>query len=144
MTECHIYARARGSDGWTAPYGAFLLRVALGLVFIAHALLKVDLTFPVAAVFFAQYGFPNWSVYPVFAAELVGGTLLLVGVAVRPVAVVLAAVIAGAFRVHAGNGWNFAAPNGGWEYLAVLGAALVALMLLGPGRPRLGGRFGDL
>lgn len=121
-----------------APRGALVLRLALGLVFVAHALVKpLGLTFPVAARFFADHGFPAWSVYPVFAVELAGGLLLLAGIAVRPVAVVLAGVLLGALRVHLPNGWYFAAPGGGWEYIGVLLAGLAALALTGPGEPRL-------
>lgn len=121
-----------------SPRGALVLRVALGLVFVAHALVKpLGLTFPVAARFFADHGFPAWSVYPVFAVELVGGLLLLAGIAVRPVAVALAGVMLGALKVHLPNGWYFASPGGGWEYIAVLLAGLAALALTGPAGPRL-------
>ena len=123
----------------TARYGPLVLRLALGLVFVAHALVKpLGLTFPVAAAFFAAHGFPAWSVYPVFAVELAGGLLLLAGVAVRPAALALAAVLLGVLKVHVPNGWYFAAPGGGWEYAAVLVAGLAALALTGPGEPRLG------
>jgi putative oxidoreductase len=40
----------------------------------------------------------------------------------------------GAFTVHWPNGWYFAAPNGGWEYIAVLVAALLVQAGLGDGR----------
>lgn len=120
-----------------ADRGALVLRGALGLVFVAHALYKVALSFPVAAGFFEAHGFPGWTVYPVFVAELAGGLALVAGVAVRATAAVLAVVVLGALRVHAGNGWYFAAPDGGWEYLAVLLAGLASLVLLGPRGPRL-------
>jgi putative oxidoreductase len=35
--------------------------------------------------------------------------------------------------VHAGNGWVFTAPNGGWEYPAFLIVASVVQFLLGDG-----------
>lgn len=118
----------------SGPYGALVLRVALGLVFVAHALLKaLVLTFPHAAAFFESFGFPGWTVYPVFALELGGGLALILGWRTRYAAVALIFVVLGAFRVHWGNGWYFARPDGGWEYLAVLVAGLVTVVLLGPG-----------
>lgn len=117
-----------------ASYGVLILRLALAAVMIAHALLKLLVfTLPGTASFFAANGFPGWTAYPVFALELAGGVLLAAGVAVRPVAAILLPVMAGAFLVHLPNGWMFTAPNGGWEYLAFLMAALTAQLFLGKG-----------
>ena len=122
-------------DQVTAPYAAVLLRLTLGAVFIAHGLFKVlVLTLPETAIFFAAHGFPGWTVYPVFAAELLGGAALLAGFYTRVVALTLLPVLAGAFSVHWPNGWYFGAPHGGWEYIAVLAAALLVQAGLGDGR----------
>ena len=122
-------------DAVTAPYAAFLLRVTLGVVFIAHALVKVFvLTLPGTVAFFVDHGFPGWTAYPVFVAELVGGLALVAGTYTRLVALALIPVLLGAFTVHWSNGWYFGAPNGGWEYIAVLLAALVVQAGLGDGR----------
>jgi putative oxidoreductase len=120
-------------------YGALILRLALGSVMIAHALLKLLVfTLPGTAGFFAAHGFPGWSAYPVFALELLGGLALILGFAVRPVAAVLIPVMTGALIVHFPNGWAFTAPHGGWEYVAFLIAALAAQILLGPGAHAIG------
>jgi putative oxidoreductase len=42
--------------------------------------------------------------------------LLLANVATGWAALALLPVLAGAFWVHAGNGWVFSANGGGWEY----------------------------
>ena len=56
------------------PVAITLLRVALGIVFVAHAAAKwFTFTLPGTAEFFAAQGFPGWAAYPVFAAELFGG-----------------------------------------------------------------------
>lgn len=129
-------------DPRTAPYAAFVLRVALGAVFIAHALLKLLVfTLPGTAEFFAAHGFPGWTAYPVFGAELIGGTLLIAGVFSRAVALLLIPVLAGAITVHWPNGWSFTANGGGWEYVAFLIAALSAQALLGDGAFALGRAF---
>ena len=122
-------------DRATAPYAALLLRLTLGAVFIAHGLFKVlVLTLPETAAFFATHGFPGWTAYPVFAAEVLGGAALVAGFYTRVVAAALLPVLLGAFTVHWPNGWYFGAPHGGWEYIAVLGAALLVQAGLGDGR----------
>jgi putative oxidoreductase len=114
-----------------ASYGALVLRVALGTMYIAHALLKlVVFTLPGTAQFFASVGLPGLLAYPVFAAELAGGVLLIAGWRPRAIALALTPVLAGAAWVHAGNGWVFTSPNGGWEYPAFLIAVSIGLALL--------------
>ena len=121
-------------DTRTAPYGLFLLRVALGLMFVAHALLKyVVFTMPGFAGFLAQAGFPSALAWPIFLAEFFGGIALIVGFYGRWVAMALIPVLLGALSVHAGNGWLFAAPNGGWEYPAFLVVASLKVALAGDG-----------
>lgn len=126
---------------------ALLLRLALGTMFVAHGLLKVLVfTLPGTIGFFEQVGFPGWLAYPVALAEVIGGVLLIAGVAVRPVAIALIPVLLGATYVHFGAGWVFSNPNGGWEYPAFLTVAAVVQALLGPGRfaLRLPERWGKL
>lgn len=115
-------------------YAALLLRVGLGLMFVAHGLLKLMVfTLPGTAAFFEQVGFPGWTAYIVTFAEIGGGLLLLGGVAVRAVSIALIPVLLGATFVHFGSGWVFSNPNGGWEYPAFLTLAAVVQALLGPG-----------
>jgi len=98
--------------------GAALLRVALGVMFLAHSVVLKLFTFGLAgtAGYFASIGLPASLAYVVFAAEAVGGTLLLANVATTWVSLALIPVLAGAFWVHSGNGWVFSATGGGWEY----------------------------
>ena len=122
------------NDARLTATAALLLRVALGTMFIAHALLKYFVfTLPGTAQFFGSLGLPGALGYAVFAAELVGGILLVLGVRTRAVALALVPVLLGATWVHAGNGWLFSAPNGGWEYPAFWTVTLVVQALLGDG-----------
>ncbi len=115
-------------------YAPTALRAALGVVFVAHAYGKAAVfTFPGTEAFFTANGFPAWTVYPVFAAELLGGLALLAGFRVRAVALALLPVMFGAIVPHAGNGWLFSSNGGGWEYPAFLVVALVVQAILGPG-----------
>jgi putative oxidoreductase len=125
----------------SAEYGALLLRVTLGVMFVAHALLKLLVfTLPGTAQFFGSLGLPGFLAYVTFAAELVGGVLLIAGIGTRWVALALVPVLLGATWAHAGNGWLFTAPNGGWEYPAFLTVAAVVQALLGDGAYALGVR----
>src|SRR5512145_2694196 len=123
-------------DQRTAPYAATLLRVSLGAMFIAHSLiLKYFMfTLPGTAQFFESLGLPAALAYLTFWAELVGGVLLVAGVATRWVALALIPILAGAAWVHLGNGWVFSAANGGWEYPVFLIAASLVQALLGDGK----------
>jgi putative oxidoreductase len=122
-------------DNRTAPYAAFVLRAALGGMFIAHALLKYSVfTLPGTAKFFESLGLPGPLAYATFAAELVGGALIVAGLGTRWVSLALVPVLLGATWAHAGNGWLFTAQNGGWEYPAFLAIAAVAQALLGDGK----------
>lgn len=118
-----------------AELALHLVRVALGTIFIAHALLKlVGYGLPATAEFFVSVGYPGWSAYPVFAIELIGGIALVAGVRVRVAAVALIPVMLGALLVHAPNGWRFDASGGGWEYVAFLIVALIAQAVAGTPR----------
>lgn len=117
-----------------AAYGTFILRITLGVMFIAHASLKLLVfTLPGTAKFFESLGLPGVMGYAVFAAELIGGALLVLGIGTRQVAAVLVPVLLGATWAHFGNGWLFTAQGGGWEYPAFMTAAAIAQALLGDG-----------
>ena len=121
-------------DSRTAPYAAFLLRVALGAMFIAHALLKLLVfTLPGTVAFFESVGLPGFLAYVTTFAEIAGGVALLLGFQVRWIALALIPVLLGATWVHSGNGWLFTSANGGWEYPAFLSVAALVQVLLGAG-----------
>lgn len=118
-----------------ASTAAFVNRLALGAMFLAHGLLKVFVfTLPGTVGFFESVGFPGWTAYVVTLAEIAGGAALILGLRTRWVAAALLPVLLGALYVHLGNGWVFSAPNGGWEYPAFLVASSVVQILLGDGR----------
>jgi putative oxidoreductase len=121
-------------DSRTAPYAAFLLRIALGAMFIAHALLKLLVfTLPGTVAFFESVGLPGFLAYVTTFAEIAGGVALLLGFQVRWIALALIPVLLGATWVHSGNGWLFTSANGGWEYPAFLSVAALVQVLLGAG-----------
>jgi putative oxidoreductase len=115
---------------------AFVLRIGLGIMYLAHSMVLKLMTFGLAgtAGFFVMIGLPAWLAYVTFAAEAVGGSLLILGVQSRWVALALTPALLGAIIwVHATNGWVFTASGGGWEYPAFLITASVVQALLGDG-----------
>ena len=116
-------------------YGVFLLRVALGVMFLAHSIvyMLLTLTLPGTAKFFVSIGLPAWLAYATFLAEALGGILLILGIQTRWVALALSPILIGATWAHAGNGWLFASENGGWEYPLYLFVLCIAQAMLGDG-----------
>ena len=116
-------------------YGIALLRISLGVMFIAHSVVLKLFMFglPGTAGYFESIGLPAALAYVVFGMEAVGGILLVLGVRTREVAAALIPVLAGALWVHSGNGWVFSNAGGGWEYPLYLIVLSAAQVLLGEG-----------
>jgi putative oxidoreductase len=129
--------RETNSNKLTASdWGVLLLRLSLGIMFLAHSVVLKLLTYGLGgtAQFFVGVGLPAWLAYVVFAAEAAGGVLLVLGIKSRWVALALSPILLGAlFSVHWANGWVFTSPNGGWEYPAYLFVLCIAQVLLGDG-----------
>jgi putative oxidoreductase len=121
-------------NAYHPEYAALLLRLSLGVMYLAHGGLKL-FVFGLAGTteFFVSTGFPGWTAPLVIAAEIVGGALLLLGVQTRAVVLALLPILFGAALVHLGNGWVFSAPNGGFEYPLFLIVVSLVQAALGDG-----------
>lgn len=115
--------------------GTLLLRVALGTMWLTHAIVLKIMTFGMAglAQWMGSVGFPPALAYPLVMAEIVGGTAILLGYQGRWASLVLQPILLGAVVIHAGNGWVFTSPNGGWEYPVFLIVASIVHFVLGDG-----------
>lgn len=122
-------------DTRTAPYAVLLLRVALGILFLAHAGLKIFVFTPAGtAGFFGSLGLPGWLAYVTIVWEVAGGVALILGLWPRLAALALIPILLGAiFTVHGPAGFFFTNPNGGWEFLALWIVGLVAVAFAGDG-----------
>lgn len=113
-----------------------LLRLVVGVIFFAHGWQKIfDYTIAGTQAAFAQMGVPAAQlVAPAIGfLELLGGAAIIVGVLVRPVAILLALDMLGAlFLVHAPAG--IFADKGGYELVLVLAAGAAVLAIVGAGR----------
>ncbi|MFN7101642.1 MAG: DoxX family protein [Pseudorhizobium sp.] len=122
-------------DTRTAPYAALVLRVTLGLLFLAHAGLKIFVFTPTGtAGFFASLGLPGWLAYVTILWELAGAVALIVGIWPRLASLAMIPVLLGSiFTVHGAAGFFFNNPNGGWEFPALWIVGLIVLALIGDG-----------
>ena len=113
-----------------------ILRVVVGFLFAAHGWQKYnEWTIAGTTAAFGDMGIPMAEVTaPVIATlELVGGIALILGLLTRPIAILLVLDMLGALvLVHLSAGVFVA--NNGYELVLLLGAAALALALVGPGR----------
>jgi putative oxidoreductase len=123
-------------DPKLAPYGALLLRVSMGVLFILHGLYLKAFVFGMAGAgkYFASLGLPDWFAWVVMLYETIGGLALILGVYARWVAVFLGVhLLFAAYLGHAANGWVFSAKGGGYEYPLFWAIACFTLALVGSG-----------
>jgi len=121
-------------DEKLAPYGALVLRIGLGSMWIAHALLKfLVFTIPGFAAWLNSQGLPEAFAWPVALLELFGGLAILLGIYGRHVALLLIPIMAIAAWTHISNGWLHTSQGGGWEYPVFLVIASLAFALIGDG-----------
>jgi putative oxidoreductase len=124
-------------DGMNPELGLSILRVVLGVIWLAHGVPKLTGGIEGTAGFFGQLGIPA----PVLAAwfvallESLGGFLLLIGWLVAPVALLLSIeMLVAIVLAHAPNGFYVVgAGQGGIEFSLLLIASLLALIFCGPG-----------
>lgn len=114
---------------------ATILRVSMGVLFLAHAGLKLFIFTPAGTVgYFASLGLPGPLAYLVIAAELFGGIALILGVYGRWVSLALVPILLGSIYVpHGAAGFFFSNEGGGWEFPAFWAVTLIVLALLGDG-----------
>jgi len=124
------------NEGW----GPLALRLPVGIIFAAHGAQKLFGWFGGYGLegtgqWMASIGLQPGMLMAILAggAEFFGGLALIVGVLVRPAALVLAVtMLVAIFAVHASNGLFMA--NDGYEFALSLLAVTVALLFSGAGR----------
>ncbi len=131
----------------STAWGLLIIRLALGAVFLMHGAQKLfEFTIPGTVESFGAMGAPLPEITAPLVAvlEFAGGILLILGLLTRLVALLLAIdMVVALVLVHAAAGFWVA--EGGYEFVAVLGAAALGIALTGAGslsldRPLLRGR----
>lgn len=125
------------AGGLHPDLGLAILRVVLGVTYIAHGAPKLLGEVGALAGTLEGLGFPTplaWA-WLVTVLEFFGGILLIVGLLVTPIALLLCVeMILGIILVHAPNGWYVIGPGtGGVEFNVLLIASLLTLVFAGPG-----------
>ncbi|TBU74186.1 DoxX family protein [Phytopseudomonas daroniae] len=123
-----------------AGYGLTILRVLVGIIFVAHGSQKLFGWFggyglAGVAQWMESIGLAPGYLMALMAgsAEFFGGLALILGLLVRPAAVVLTfTLLVAIFSVHIGNG--FFMSDNGYEFALALMAATLALLVDGAGR----------
>ncbi|PYO36054.1 MAG: LysR family transcriptional regulator [Candidatus Rokuibacteriota bacterium] len=122
--------------GGMESYGATVLRVFLGIIYIMHAYLVVFVFGPRGmAAYQAAKGipFPEIGTWYVIVAHGLGGICLILGILVRVAALVNIPIMVGALVfVHLKQGF-FMGKDGGYEYALLVLGATIAQALLGAG-----------
>lgn len=115
-------------------YGAFLMRLSLGTILLAHGLLKILVfTIPGTVGYFESIGLPALAAHLTIIGELIGGAAILVGLYTRLAAILSLPILIGAVLVHAPNGWVFSNQGGGWEFPLLLIVLAVSVAITGNG-----------
>jgi putative oxidoreductase len=133
LSEC--YAMNHAAHPPFSAYGATLLRVTLGGLFLVHGLTKLLLFTPAGTVaYFQSLGLPGPLAYVSITLELLLAVVLILGIYARWLGLLGVPLLLGTIiSVHGGNGFGFANPGGGWEYPALWALLLVVQFLIGDG-----------
>ena len=106
------------------------IRAAIGSIFIVHSIKKFD---PSWQEWLVSIGLPPEMQMPIALAEFIGGVFLIAGILTRITASIFSVILLGAiFHVRWENG--FFVSQGGWEWDLVMVAALLSIIVAGPGR----------
>jgi putative oxidoreductase len=120
-------------DAALAPYGLFLLRIAVGLDWIVHALLKTYRGMYTHEALLAKNGITPLLAWPTFSVELIGGCAILLGWYTRQWAAFLLIFLVVVVWIKWPVGWLYSNTGGGFEYPLLWLVAQAALVLAGSG-----------
>jgi putative oxidoreductase len=116
-----------------APYGIFLLRVAIGADWIVHAFLKTWRGMNTHEALLAKNGITPLLAWPTFSLEVIGGVAILLGWYTRQWAAFLLIFLSVVVWIKWPVGWLYSNAGGGWEYPLFWLLAQAALVLSGSG-----------
>jgi putative oxidoreductase len=131
-----LLASLRGPavDVVLAPYAIFVMRLTLGVAWMAHALLKTYRGMHTTEALFLKNGIPQILAWPVFTLELVGGACIIMGFYSRQWLLVLLPAIVIVVWVKWPVGWVYSNPGGGYEFPLFWVFTQIAAIMLGDGK----------
>ncbi len=106
------------------------IRASIGAIFIVHSIKKFD---PSWQEWLINIGIPPEMQLPIALAEFLGGIFLIVGIFTRISGAIFSIILLGAiFHIRWENG--FFVSQGGWEWDLIMLAAVLSIIVVGPGR----------
>lgn len=131
---------------WAAQFsdvGPLVTRIVVGIIFLVHGWMKVGMGIAGTAGFLASLGIPAASLFAVLLiiGEVVGGIALILGIGTRfwaAVGVIISLVAL--FTVHISKG--FLIGNGGYEFILLIGAVMLSLVVMGAGKYSVDAKLG--
>jgi putative oxidoreductase len=124
------------------PLAILAVRLALGIIMIAHGWQKLSGGMPRFMGFLSSMGIPGWAGYFSVAAEFGGGILLIVGLLTRLAALsIFIDMVVAVAKVHWKNGLMSSPGKVGYEFPLACGVIAFALIFLGAGPISLDGAF---
>lgn len=135
-------AKSKELSGWTLT----LLRLVLGVIFAYHGYLKLFVPggFNATVGFFKAIAipFPLYSALLVSVVEFFGGLFLIFGVVTRlATAALIIEMLVAFFKVHFKNGLVISQTSYGYEFVLLILAALVVVLVNGAGKLSVGKLF---
>jgi putative oxidoreductase len=124
---------AQTVDRHLAPYGIVLLRLAIGIDWIAHALLKTSRGMETHEALLARNGITPLLAWPTFSIEILGGLAIILGIYSRQWALLLLVFLGVVVWVKWPVGWVYSNTGGGWEYPLFWFFAQASFVLFGDG-----------
>ncbi len=126
-------AGAAALDAALAPYGLFLLRLAIGIDWLVHAFLKTSRGMHTHEALLARNGITPLLAWPTFSLEVIGGLCIVLGVYSRQWAAFLLIFLGVVVWIKWPVGWVYSSTGGGWEYPFFWLIVQLAFVLLGDG-----------
>lgn len=126
---CGMCSHGEKCNGMCLQAGLLLIRLGLGVVFLAHGIQKLQGIESVIG-FFGKIGLPAFLAWAVAILETLSGAAMLLGMFTGFAGIAIAAIMVGAIFTA-----KKAAPfMGGWELDFALLTSAIGIALLGPGK----------
>ncbi|MBS4198123.1 DoxX family protein [Bacillus sp. FJAT-49732] len=110
--------------------GKLVLRLALGIIFFIHGVVKFQGGITNTVGFFDSIGIPGFFAYVVALIELIGGAALILGIGTRIVSILFAVIMLGAiFTVKLSVGFLGNGEMAGYELDLILLAASIYFVI---------------
>ena len=127
----------------TEDLGKLVLRLTLGILVLLHGIAKLRTGVSGLEAMLVKSGLPDWFAYGVYAGEVLGPIMVILGLATRTGAfLIVGNMLFAIYLAHAGDLLSLT-KQGGWalELQGMFLFTALALVLMNPGRYSITRRF---